>query len=130
MATKYNIDESNGIVTATVGEDCTHDTVRTIKKFIASEAKPMIAIVEDCEALLMNNKYVGKAKCDPVDSFVERTGKDLALERALDKYHYDKFKKMTDFYMALTELAVEIDCYLNKHYGISVSSMMLSETCD
>lgn len=60
------------------------------------------------EALVMNDTYVGVAKCSPEDEWDEELGRKIALERCLTKYNRDEKRRL--------ELAIhELEVLMNSH---------------
>ena len=55
--------------------------------------------------LLIPNRIEAKARCHPTDTWDYSVGKKVALEKLLSKYNKYKFKVLTDYAMAMHEVA-------------------------
>lgn len=76
----YKVNRQNDVCTAIIC-DCELDALNEFYKqtqFDVALKKP--------ELFLMDNKFVGTARCSEEDEFDERIGKNLAFQRAYAKY--------------------------------------------
>ena len=86
----YKINRKNDVCTAIIC-DCELDALNEFYKqtqFDVALKRP--------DLFLMDDKFVGTAKCNPLDEFDEKTGKNLAFQRAYEKYVRQKKRILLD----------------------------------
>lgn len=76
----YKVNRKNDVCTAIIC-DCELDALNEFYK----QTQFDIALKRP-DLFLMDDKFIGTAKCDPLDEFDEKIGKNLAFQRAYEKY--------------------------------------------
>lgn len=86
----YKVNRKNNVCTAIISE-CALDALAEYYK----QTQNNVAL-NRMDLFLMDNTFVGIAKCSPEDEFDERVGKNLAFQRAYEKYLKQKRRVMFD----------------------------------
>ena len=92
---QYIINEEKRTVTC-IAWDCENDLIEHLLKK-SSDSFTLDILIQNCEKLLLNHKYVGTAKCSPEDTFDVEIGKKIARAKMREKYTRDKFKAIDTF---------------------------------
>lgn len=109
----YKVNRHNDVCTAIIC-DCELDALNEFYKqtqFDLALKRP--------DLFLMDDKFVGTAHCDPQDEFNERTGKNIAFQRAYRKYLKQKKKVLLDIAKYVNRRAEVIKTFTteNKKYN-------------
>ena len=86
----YKVNRENDVCTAIIC-DCALDAVKEFYK----QTQYDLALKKP-ELFIMDDKFVGTARCSPEDEFNERIGKNLAFQRAYEKYLKQKKRILLD----------------------------------
>ncbi len=87
MAIRYIVNEKDRIVVATLN-DCAFDGLNTANSWLGCDCmKNTNTFANFRQKYLMPNKFTGIAKCSVNDEWNEETGKQIARDRLLNKYH-------------------------------------------
>lgn len=101
---KYIVDEDKRVVTASI-DGCENDVLNTVcRRFNVkiSERNGDRQTSQFIKVAQMKPEYHAVAKCHPDDAFDAETGKALARQRLLNKYHKDRVRALNN-----------VDAYVN-----------------
>lgn len=103
----------NGRVCTAIIGGCQNDALKEFFK----QTQWDIALARP-ELFLMDRTFIGVAKCDPADEFNEREGKNIAFQRAYDRYLRQKKQKMLEIadYVARRSEIIKNYTETNKKY--------------
>ena len=136
-AVNTNIDYGRG-VTAAYMEDCTHEVLYAVNKRLAQHGLELNTWSENGagrnlhKKLLMNKRYVAKAKCSGPDQFDAAVGCDIAQNRVLSKYKEAKANRVAyiinELYAAAEQLEMLYHDLMVQAYNHQESVVAVLET--
>lgn len=98
-----------------VNKKCSVDVAELLREMDESW-RPHIPVVE------ISSEYKGVAKCDPRDTYDEKTGKDIALLTASKKYHKAaaaRYGKLASYFVKLMHEMLDLQReHLDSEYEI------------
>lgn len=89
MAIRYMVDETKGIVMATLN-NCKYNAIDTANNWTGCrriDRRNVETRINENKKYLIPNKFIGVAQCSPEDEWNEEVGKQIARDRLLNKYH-------------------------------------------
>lgn len=122
---RYDIDDSNGIVRATLfcSPDEPHILANNkIGKYISGEGNGPMRRQIPLEKYRIHSAYQGIAKCHPDDKFDVAYGKRLALLRAKEKYLRSVSMRLAEIESWIQKLHEVTHDLNNKHYRIYIDN--------
>lgn len=106
MTFNYYVNEDKRTIVCTI-TNCERSLIEKVRKRMGSHFGDYFRFRGDRSYIA--DKFVGKAKCNPLDTWDEQTGMDIARERALRKFNRAFNRELTDVIVRLEDLVPELD---------------------